>query len=60
MYSVVTFNPLPPMSDQNRISPHNFNFSIKKQSDKNKDKYCLGDYYQIQYQILIIHITGTV
>ena len=48
------------MSDQNRISPHNFNFSIKKQSDKNKDKYRLENYYQIQYQILIIHITGTV
>ena len=56
----MTFNPLPPISDQYRISPHNFNFSIKKQSDKNKDKYRLGDYYQIQYQILIIHITRTV
>ena len=44
------------MSNQNRISPHNLNFSIKKQTDKNKDKYCLEDYYQIQYQILIIHI----
>ena len=48
------------MSDQNRISPHNFNFSIKKQSDKNKDKYRLEDCYQIQYQIFIIHIITTV
>ena len=48
------------MSDRNRISPHNFNFSIKKQSDKNKDKYHLEDYYQIQYQILIIRIITTV
>ena len=48
------------MSDWNRISPHNFNFSIKKQSDKNKDKYRLEDYYQIPYQILIIRIITTV
>ena len=54
------FNPLPAMSDRCSISPLNFNFSIKKQSDKNKDKYRLGDYYQTQYQILITHIIGTV
>ena len=36
------------MSDQDRISPYN----IKQTSDENKEKYQLGDYKLIQYQIL--------
>lgn len=28
--------------------------------NENKDKYCLGDCYLIQYQILLIHIIRTV
>ena len=36
------------MNDQERISPYNF----KQKRDENKEKYQLGDYYLIQYQIL--------
>ena len=36
------------MSDQDKISLHN----IKQTSDENKEKYELGDYELIQYQIL--------
>ena len=38
------------MSDQERISPYNFN--IQQTSGKNIEKYHLGDYHLIQYQIL--------
>ena len=34
------FNPLTPMSDQGRISPHN----IKQMSDENKQNYYLGNH----------------
>ena len=34
--------------------------NIKQTSDENKDKYQLGDYKLIQYQILQTNITGTV
>ena len=44
------------MSDQDRISPYN----IKQTSDENKEKYQLGDYKLIQYQILQTNITRTV
>ena len=44
------------ISDQDRISPYN----IKQTSDENKEKYQLGDYKLIQYQILQINITTTV
>ena len=50
------FNPLTPMSDQDIISPYN----IKETSNENKDKYQLGDYKLIQYQILQTDITRTV
>ena len=50
------FNPLTPMSDQDRISPYN----IKQTSDENEEKYQLGDYKLIQYQILQINITRVV
>ena len=49
-------NPLTPMSDQDIISPYN----IKETSDENKEKYQLGDYKLIQYQILQTDITRTV
>ena len=54
---LLQFNPLTPMSDQERISPYNIN-TIS--SDENKEKYQLGDCKLIQYQILQINITRTV
>ena len=42
------------MSDQDRISSYNIN--IKHMSYENEEKYQLGDYWLIQYQILQIHI----
>ena len=56
MKSDSCFNPLTLMSDQDRISPYN----IKQTSDENKEKYQLGDYKLIQYQILQTNITRTV
>ena len=44
------------MSDQDRISPYN----IKQTNDENREKYKLGDYKLIQYQILQTNITRTV
>ena len=44
------------MNDQDRISPYN----IKQTSDENKEKYQLGDYKFIQYQLLQPNITRTV
>ena len=46
------------MSDQDRIPLSNIN--IKQTSDENKEKYQLGDYRLIQYQILQTNITRTV
>ena len=48
---ILEINLLTPMSDQD---------NIKQTSDENKDKYQLGDYKLIQYQILQTNITGTV
>ena len=36
---MVSFNPLTPTSDQDRISPYN----LKQTSDENKEKYQFGD-----------------
>ena len=44
------------MSDQDRISPYNIN----QTSDNDREKYQLGDYKLIQYQILQINNTRTV
>ena len=42
------------MSDQDRISPYNINtISSRQLSDENKEKYSIGDYQLIQYQILL-------
>ena len=46
------------LSDQDRIPLSNIN--IKQTSDENKEKYQLGDYRLIQYQILQTNITRTV
>ena len=40
------------MSDQERISPYNFNIPLCSQVMRKKEKYKLGDYQLIQYQIL--------
>ena len=41
------------MSDQDRISPYNINeYNIMLTSDENEEKYQLGNYKLIQYQIL--------
>ena len=37
-----------------------YQYNIKQTSDKNKEKYRLGDYKLIQYQILQINIIRTV
>ena len=39
------------MSDQDRISPLQYQYKIKETSNENQEKYQLGDYYLIQYQI---------
>ena len=44
------------MNDQDRISPYNIN----QTSDENKEKYQLGDYKFIQYQLFQPNITRTV
>ena len=46
------FNTLTPMSDQDSISSLQYQYKIKKTSDENWEKYQLGDYWLIQYQIL--------
>ena len=45
-----TFNPLTPMSDQDRISPYNINtisiqyqYNINQINDENEEKYQFGD-----------------
>ena len=40
------------MSDQDWSSPYNFETTLKQTSDENKEKYQLGNYQLIQYQIL--------
>ena len=37
--NIFLFNPLTPISDQDRISPYNIN----QMSDENKEKYQFGD-----------------
>ena len=49
-------NPLTLMNDQEVISPNN----IKQTSDNSKEKYQLGDYKYILYQILHTNIVRTV
>ena len=49
-------NPLTPMSDQDRISPHNINTESSRQVRRIKKKTQLGNYGLIQYQILQIKI----
>ena len=46
MNSTDAFNPLTPMSDQDRTSPYN----IKQTSNENKEKYQSRDCKLIQYQ----------
>ena len=53
MYKLI---PLTPMNDQEIISPNN----IKQTSDNCKEKYQLGDYKYILYQILHTNIVRTV
>ena len=48
------------MSDQDRISPYNINTISTRQVMRNKEKYQLGDYKLIQYQILQTNISRTV
>lgn len=48
------------MSDEGRISPHNIKMKIKQTGDKNKEKYQVGYYLLIQYQVLQIKIIRTV
>ena len=54
------FNPLTPMSDQDRISPYNINTESSRLVRRIKTKTQLGDYKSIQYQILQIEITSIV
>ena len=54
------FNPLTPMSDQDRISPYNINTESSRLVRRIKMKTQLGDYKLIQYQILQIEITSIV
>ena len=48
----IVLNPLHPISDQDRISLYINQYNIKQTSDENKEKYQVGDYRFIQYQIL--------
>ena len=51
---------LTPMNDQDRISPYNNNTtSSRPVINENEEKYQLGDYKWIQYQILQTNITRT-
>ena len=43
------FNPLTPMSDQEKASPYNLRYNFKQKSDENKVEYDLGDFKLIQY-----------
>ena len=52
------FNLLTPTSDQTDFSLH-YQYNIQQNSDKNKEKYQLGDKL-IQYQILQTNIIRTV
>ena len=41
---LILFNPFTPMSDQNRISPHQNQYNFKHTSNENKEQDQLGDY----------------
>ena len=41
---LILFNPLTPMSDQNRISPHQNQYNFKHTRNENKEQDQLGDY----------------
>ena len=41
---LILFNLLTPMSDQNRISPHQNQYNFKHTSNENKEQDQLGDY----------------
>ena len=41
------FNPLTPVSDQDRISPYNFETTLEQTSIENKENYQLGNYQLI-------------
>ena len=57
----LVFNPLTPMNDQERISPYKISpYNFKQKRDENKEKYQLGDYYLIRYQILRTNTTRIV
>ena len=43
------FNPLTPMSDQERIFSLQYQYNINKISNKNKQNYQFGDNQLIQY-----------
>ena len=51
-------NPLTPMSDQDRISPHNINTESSRQVRRIKMKTKLGNNELIQYQILQIEMVS--
>ena len=57
-HTVICCLPLTPMSDQDIISPYNIN-TISSRQVIRKEKYMLGDYKLIQYQILQSNITRT-
>ena len=50
------FNPLTPMSDQERISPYNITTESSRQVRRIKKKTQLRNYKLIQYQILQIEM----
>ena len=54
------FLSLTPMGDQDKNFSLQYQYNIKQTSDENKEKYQLGDYKLIQYQILQTNITRTV
>ena len=59
-YTKTVLNPLNPMSDQERISPHNISTISSRQVMRMKKNINLGDYKLIQYQILQTNIIKTV
>ena len=45
-------NPLTSISDKDSVSPYINQYNIQLTSHENKERYHLGDYWLIQYQIL--------
>ena len=52
----VLFNLLSPTSDQDINFSLHYHYNIKQTSNENKEKYQLGDYWLIQFQILQTNI----